>query len=153
MCRDHEIPARDDERGNVDVVHPDPRLGEHRPVDEHREADERREDRRSEEPPREEHKEERQDRGEEDTGEPPGERVTTGLDEIGTRGAGDDELVAFSVDPKKRSRDGNRRVGGRPVGLDHHDAAFVERVKEIGARYDGERGGGGRERAGAPVRE
>src|SRR5213596_2484055 len=46
MSRDHEIPPRDDEGRHIDVVHADARLGEHRSVDEHGEADEGRQDRR-----------------------------------------------------------------------------------------------------------
>src|SRR5204863_2229140 len=143
----YEIPTRDDERRDVDVIHPDARLGEHRSVNEHRESDERREDRRSEKPPREKNKEERKDRGEEDTRKPPRERVTAGLDEIGAGRAGHDELVALSVDAEKASRDRNRRVRRGSVGLHHHDAAFVQRVEEIGARNDGQRGGTRREGA------
>ena len=40
MRGDDEVPAGDDERSHVDVVHADPRLREHRAVEDDRETDE-----------------------------------------------------------------------------------------------------------------
>src|SRR2546428_440447 len=72
--RDDEVPPGDDEQRDVDVVHPDARLGEHRPVGDDRDADEGRDEPRREEAPRQEHEDEGEDRRGHDAGQPPGER-------------------------------------------------------------------------------
>src|SRR5260370_400083 len=67
--------------------------------------------------------------------------------------AGDDELVALSVDAEKTARHRDGCVRRRPMRFDHYDASVVERVKEIGARNGRERGRTGRERSRLCVRE
>ena len=98
MRRDDEVPPGDDERRDVDVVHADARLREHRSAQQHRRADEPRHGRRSEQPAREEHEEEREDRAEQHPRQAPGKSVASGLDEVGTAGARDEQLVVVVVE-------------------------------------------------------
>ena len=153
MSRDDEVPPRDDEGPHVHVVHTDPRLREHRAVKEHREPRDGRDHRRCEEPPREKHEHEREERGEDHTGDAPGQRMTPGLDQVGAGRAGDEELVVCAVDAQERSVHWNGCERRRAVRLDDDDPSAVERIEEVGARHDGERGGACRERPRARVGE
>ena len=111
MRRDDEVPPRDDERADVHIVHPDPRLREHRAVQEHREPRDGSDDRRCKEPTREKHEHERQEAGEEHAGDAPGQGMTSGLDQVGAFRPRDEELVVCAVDAQERSvhRNGRER--------------------------------------------
>ena len=110
MRGNDEIPARDDERPDVDVVHPDPGLGEHRAVEEDGDPDERRQDRRREEPPCEKHEKEGENRGEDHSGESPRQCMPPRLDDVRPRRAGHNELVALAIDAQKTPANQDRDV-------------------------------------------